>query len=115
MNILSRHPVAVRRSAGDRASGRAGIVLAAVCAVAAAVFALPAAASGPSANLSVSLSTVTQAVKSVTISPTSLSYPGCVYGSSSGNNLGFPNGAWQEVGDYVAQHDFQPISRSRAA
>jgi hypothetical protein len=91
---IPRYRVAVRRSAGETAGVHTGIALAAVCTVAVAVFAMPAAAAGPSANLSVSLSTVT-AVKSVTISPTSVSYSGCVYGSSSGSNLGFPNGACQ--------------------
>src|SRR5262249_10954085 len=94
MNILSRYRIAVRRSTGDRA-GPPGVALAAVCAGAAAVFARPAAAAGPSANLSMSLNTVTQAVKSVTISPSSLSYVSCIYGSSNGTDLGFPNGACQ--------------------
>jgi hypothetical protein len=110
MKILSRYRVAVHRSAGETAGVRPGIALAAVCTVAVAVFALPAAAAGPSANLSVSLSTVTQAVKSVTISPTSVSYSGCVYGSSSGSNLGFPNGACQTQTGVNVQNGSAPAT-----
>lgn len=57
-----------------------------------AAMARPASAANP-ASLNVTLSTVTQAVKSVTVSPAGINYTNCVYGSSDGFDLGFPNGA----------------------
>lgn len=57
--------------------------------------AIPAAAATNPAPLSVSVSVVPQAVKSVTLSVSSTTYTNCVYGSSTSTQLGFPNGACQ--------------------
>jgi hypothetical protein len=60
-----------------------------------AVPAFPASAAGnpDPASLSVSVSVVPPAVKSVTLSVSSTTYTNCVYGSSTSTQLGFPNGA----------------------
>jgi hypothetical protein len=55
-----------------------------------ATVATSASAANP-ASLNVTLSTVTQAVKSVTVGPASTSYNTCKYGNSTATQLGFPN------------------------
>jgi len=88
----AHYRIRVERAAVRKGSGRRSMALLVVASVTAvAIAAMPAAAAPGS--LSLSLSTVAQAVKSVTVTPTSDAYTSCIYGSSSGSNLGFPRGA----------------------
>jgi hypothetical protein len=66
---------------------------AAIGLVAAPAFPASAAGNPDPASLSVSVSVVPPAVKSVTLSVSSTTYTGCFYGSSTSTQLGFPNGA----------------------
>jgi hypothetical protein len=56
---------------------------------------------GPSPGLSVSVSVIPPAVRSVTLSVSSASYTNCVYGSSTSAQLGFPNGACVAAGNPI--------------
>jgi hypothetical protein len=58
-------------------------------------------ATGISPGLSVSVSVVPPAVRSVTLSVSSASYTNCVYGSSTSAQLGFPNGACVAAGNSI--------------
>jgi hypothetical protein len=82
-----------RTSAGGRSSRSVAYLAGAAAAVALLATVATSASAGNPASLNVTLSTVSQAVKSVTVSPVGINYSQCVYGSSSGSNLGFPNGA----------------------
>jgi len=87
-----------RANADGSSTSSQGFVVAARLGLAAAALVLLGAVAGSAsagnpAGLNVTLSTVSQAVKSVTVSPTGINYSQCVYGTSSGNSLGFPNGA----------------------
>ena len=75
--------------------GRLWLAAAATAIGLVAVPAFPASAAGnpDPASLSVSVSVVPPAVKSVTVSVSSTTYTNCVYGSSTSTQLGFPNGA----------------------
>jgi hypothetical protein len=83
-----------RAEPGSRPRSHGGAFLA-VAAAAVAVLAMVASSASATnpASLNVTLSTVAQAVKSVTVSPAGINYSQCIYQTSSGNNLGFPNGA----------------------
>jgi hypothetical protein len=69
---------------------------------------LPGASLSP--NLSVSVSVVPPAVKSVTISVGSTSYTKCVYGSSTSAQLGFPNGACVAADPIVVTNGTAPAT-----
>jgi hypothetical protein len=89
----SRYRIRICRDAARRGSRRGRVTMLVVLAGAiVALSALPASAAG-SGDVTVSLSTVSQAVKSVTVSPTSTTYDRCTNGTSTTTALGFPNGA----------------------
>lgn len=92
MRITHNRRLRVRTGRPMRAPGRRVVALAVLATLAVAgVAALPAfAASG---SQSVSVSVVTQAVKSITVSPGTNTYTNCVYGTSTATQLGFPDGA----------------------
>jgi hypothetical protein len=75
-------------------SRRSALLLVAAAVVVTGAAAIPAFAAG-SSGVSLSVNVVAGAVKSVSVSPVSTSYVGCLYGSSTGGQLGFPDGACQ--------------------
>lgn len=92
MKLRSRYRIRVLTDpARRRADRRSAALLAIACGIVVTLTALPVAAAAP-ASLNVTLNTVTQQVKSVTLSTAGVTYSNCTGGSSSGNNLGFPNG-----------------------
>jgi hypothetical protein len=104
-----------RTGPGDRSGSSRGLAVAARLVLAAAGLALIAAvatsaSAGNPASLNVTLSTVTQAVKSVTVSPASTSYTNCKYGSSTTTQLGFPNGSCAAASTVAITNGATPAS-----
>ena len=93
MRVRPNYRITLSRERPAARSGRRlalGVALAALAV--AGVMALPA-SGATNGSVSVTLSVVSQAVKSVTVSPGTTSYTNCVYGSSTSTQLGFANGA----------------------
>lgn len=91
VKIWPGYKMRLTRSEGSRSGSSKGAAWAALAAATVALVTTVSASAATPASLNVTLSTVAQAVKSVTISPTSTSYTNCLYGTSTPQQLGFPD------------------------
>src|SRR5262245_48729415 len=93
VKIWPGYKMRLTRSRGGGTGSSKGAAWGALAAATVALVTTVSASAATPASLNVTLSTVAQAVKSVTVSPTGTTYTNCKYGNSTATQLGFPNAA----------------------